>query len=301
MTAVLDPTATAVGLRRAKRVTASRRAGLIAFCCLLPALAVLVAVRLLPFGWAIKESISNSHGNLVGGENYRFLARSVTIGSTIRATLVFTAATVAALTLVSIVVAIIFTQPIPFASVTRALVFAPIAVPLSGSAIFWSVAFRPDGLANSFLASFGVGAQPFLSSASQAMPALVLMLVWISVGYGMIFLIAGLNEIPEELYEAAATDGATWWRRTVHVTFPGIRRQLLFVVVSNTAGAFAAFAPVSILTHGGPSGSTNLVMWDVFQRAYIEQDMPAAMAETVIVTVVMIVIVTWQFRLLRSD
>jgi multiple sugar transport system permease protein len=267
---------------------------------LLPALALLFIVRLLPFGWAVRTSVSDRDGIFVGLDNFRYVADSVMLPSTIKATLTFVLLTVVALTLVSLVVALIFTQPIPFAGLMRTMVFLPIAVPLAGSAIFWSIAFRPDGLINTFLGDIGVEPLEFLSSKSQALPAMVVMVVWISVGYGMIFLIGGIRDIPEEVYEAASIDGAHWWQKMLFVTMPLVRRQLLFVVVSNTSAAFVTFAPIAILTRGGPSGATNLVMWDVYQRAYIEQDMPAAMAEVCVVMVLMVATATVQFRLLKA-
>lgn len=268
---------------------------------LLPALAALVLFRLLPMAWAVGTSFQDLSGHFAGLASYRFLAQSIDLPPTVRATAAFVVVSVAVQTLFAYALAVLLTQHLPATGVWRTLIFLPVAVPLAGSAIFWSVAFRPDGLINAALQTAHLPAQPFLSSAGQALPAMIAVVAWIGVGYSMVFLVAGLQDIPEELYEAAAIDGASWWRRALHITLPLTRRPLLFVTVSNTIAACVVFAPVQILTRGGPSGATDFVMWDIYQRAYISQDMPTAMAEVTVLVVIMLAAVTLQFRLLRSE
>ena len=169
------------------------------------------------------------------------------------------------------------------------------------SAIVWGIAARPDGLLNGFLQRIGIPPQPFLTSTAQALPTIIVIASWIGVGYWMMFFSAGLKEVPTEVYEAAKIDGAKWWRTTWSITLPMIRRAILFVVVADTIAAFTMFAPVQILTRGGPQGSTQLVMWDIYQRAFIDNDLPAANTETVLLMIVMLAIVAFQFRLLRED
>jgi multiple sugar transport system permease protein len=103
------------------------------------------------------------------------------------------------------------------------------------------------------------------------------------------------------LYEAATIDGAGWWRCLFFVTLPMLKRTILFVLVANTVGNFLVFAPVQILTRGGPQGSTNLFIHEIYQLGFTYADMPAASAGVVLLLVCMLVFVAVQFRLLRSD
>src|SRR3954470_24872446 len=117
----------------------------------------------------------------------------------------------------------------------------------------------------------------------------------------MMFLIAGLKEIDPTLYEAARLDGAGAWARFRHVTVPQLRRQLAFVLVADTISNLLLFAPVQILTKGGPSGRTDVIMNDIFERAYTRGDVGGAAAATMVLVLVALVIVIVQFRLLAEE
>lgn len=166
----------------------------------------------------------------------------------------------------------------------------------------WNVIFRPDdGVGNSILAVFGLPPQPFLTSPDQALPSIIVLLSWIGVGYWMLFLIAGINEIPSELYEAAQIDGASAVRQFFSITLPLLRRPLAFVLVADTVSNFLVFAPVQMLTKGGPEGATNLLMYDIYTRAFTLGDLNRAQAEVVILVLITLVVVALQFRMLRSE
>jgi multiple sugar transport system permease protein len=200
--------------------------------------------------------------------------------------------------LVALGLAVLFNERIKGAGLMRTLVFLPVAIPQSVSAVIWAVAFRPDGPLNGLLARLGLPAQGFLTTPGEALPSIVLVVSWIGVGYWMMFLVAGLKEIDPILYEAAALDGAGRWARFRHVTVPQLTRQIAFVLVADTISNLLVFAPVNILTGGGPNGRTDLIMNDVFDRAYNEGDLGAAAAGTVVVVVIALAIVLVQFRLI---
>jgi multiple sugar transport system permease protein len=194
--------------------------------------------------------------------------------------------------------ATLFNERLRGVGLMRTLVFLPVAIPQSVSAVVWGVAFRPDGPLNGVLQLFGLGGLRWLTSPTQALPSIMLIVSWIGVGYWMMFLIAGLKEIDQTLYDAASVDGARRWQRFRHVTVPMLRRQILFVLVADTVSNLLVFAPVQILTQGGPEGHTNLIMNDVFERAYTQNDLGAAGAETIVLALFALLIVVVQFRLL---
>jgi multiple sugar transport system permease protein len=293
------------GERRARR----RRLGdlPIALTFLLPAALAAVLLRLWPTGRAVWDSLHNTPLGVepthwVGLEQFRTLFSDPDFLNSLRITALFGVVVNPLQILVSLVLAVMFNERLRGVGLMRTLVFLPVAIPQSVSAVIWAVAFRPDGPLNGVLARLGISNQGFLTSPNQALPSIIVVVSWIGVGYWMMFLIAGLKEIDPVLYEAAALDGAGRWARFWYVTVPQLRRQIAFVLVANTISNLLVFAPVQILTNGGPNGRTDLIMNDVFDRAYNQSDVGAAAAATLVVVALALVIVVVQFRLLsRGD
>ncbi|WP_350274589.1 sugar ABC transporter permease [Kribbella sp. HUAS MG21] len=283
-----------------------QRQGLIALAFLAPALVCLAVLRIVPAISAVVESFY-SESLLRGGRvfaglgNYTDLLAGKEFRQSVGVTLLFTVLVNPIQVVVSFLLAVLFTQRAAGARLWRTLVILPIATPPAVSAVIWSVIYRPDGLANGVLERLGLPAQPFLTSPSQVLASLIVLLSWIGVGYWMLFLIAGIQEIPVEVREAALLDGAGPWRRMVSVILPLVRRPLAFVLVADTVSNLLVFAPVQILTKGGPNGNSNLLMYDVYNRAYAIGDIHVAQAEVVILVALTLVIVAGQFRLLRGD
>ena len=132
------------------------------------------------------------------------------------------------------------------------------------------------------------------------MPTIIFVVSWIGVGYWSLFLLAGMREIRRDIYDSAVVDGASWRQITRLITIPLIRRPLLFVVVSDTIAACLVFAPVAILTRGGPADSTRLWMFDLYHRAFIQGDAQLSSAEALIIVIIVALVVSVQFRLLRG-
>ncbi|RZU03454.1 multiple sugar transport system permease protein [Kribbella rubisoli] len=283
-----------------------RGQGLIALAFLAPALLCLAVLRIVPAISAVVESFY-TESLLRGGRvfaglgNYTDLLSNQDFRQSVGVTLLFTVLVNPIQVVVSFLLAVLFTQKAAGARLWRTLVILPIATPPAVSAVIWSVIYRPDGLANGVLERLGLPAQPFLTSSGQVLPSLIVLLSWIGVGYWMLFLIAGIQEVPVEVREAALLDGASAWRRMVSVILPLVRRPLAFVLVADTVSNLLVFAPVQILTKGGPNGNSNLLMYDVYTRAYAIGDIHVAQAEVVILVALTLAIVAGQFRLLRGD
>lgn len=291
---------------RPRRTPLMRRPAFIAMMFLAPALVTLLVLRLAPAGTALWESLFRTsllQGGtaFVGFENYLELFANADFQNALLVTLVFTIVINPLQIAVSFLLAMLYTRQAAGSKIWRSLVILPIAVPPAVSAVIWSVIYRPDGLGNSFLAMLGLPPQPFLTSPTQALASIMVLLSWVGVGYWMLFLIAGINDVPAELYEAASLDGASAWQRMWKITLPLVKRPLAFVLVADTVSNFLVFAPVQILTKGGPEGSTNLLMYDIYSRAFTLGDINKAQAEVIILVLLTLAIVALQFRLLRSD
>lgn len=281
--------------QRARRRRRQRPA-LVALAFLSPALVALVVLRLVPAGDALWESFFHT-SLLQGGKvfvglgNYAELFAGKEFLASLGVTLLFTIVVNPLQVGVAFLLAVLYTKRSAGSKLWRSLVILPIAVPPAVSAVIWSVIYRPDGLANSFLSLVGVPPQPFLTSPQQALWCIIVLLSWIGVGYWMLFLIAGLNDIPVSYYEAASLDGASGWRQLWSITFPLLRRPLAFVLVADTVSNLLVFAPVQILTKGGPQGATNLLMYDIYNRAYTLGDLNKAQAEVIVLVLITIVVV----------
>lgn len=153
--------------------------------------------------------------------------------------------------------------------ILRALFFLPTITSLVAIAISWQWMFHPEfGLLNWLLSLVGIAPQPWLTSPRTALPALMLMAVWLVVGYQMVLFQAGLAAIPQDLYDSARMDGAGPWGRFVHVTLPGLRHTLFFVLVTSVIGSFQIFGAVYVMTEGGPLHATDVAVFHIYEEAW---------------------------------
>lgn len=289
--------------RGPRRRRAARRDWGIALTFLAPALIALIALRLLPTGTAVtdsfkQDSLSAEGGTFAGLQNYVDVLTDPLFLDVVRITALFLVITVPVQIVAALFLALVLVERIRGVGFIRVLIFLPVAAPGAVAASIWGIAFQPRGPLNAVLTGLGMPAQPFLTSPDQALLAFVVLLSWIGVGYWTIFLLAGLQDIPAEQYEAAAIDGAGYWRSFWSVTLPNLRRPLAFVIVGNTVANVLTFVPVQILTKGGPAGSTRLYMFDIYNNAFGLADLNFAQTQVVILLVFLIAIVAVQFRLL---
>ena len=151
----------------------------------------------------------------------------------------------------------------------RTVYFAPVVTTLVAVAIVWRYVYHPRyGMLNHVLGAVGIGPIDWLGEPHWAMPAIILLAVWKNFGYNMLIFVAGLQSIPEELYEAAAIDGASVWRRFLHVTLPGLAPVFLFVAVTTMIGYFQLFVEPYVMTQGGPLGSTTSLVLLMYEEGF---------------------------------
>lgn len=214
---------------------------------------------------------------------------------------VFIIVIVPAQIIVAIFLAILLNERFPGLGAVRAFIFLPVAAPAAVATVIWGVAFQPQGPINAVLQGIGIPNQPFLTSPNQALMSIIILMSWIGIGYWTLFLVAGLQDIPGELYEAAALDGAGWWRCFLSVTLPNLRRTLAFVIVADTVSSLIAFVPVAILTKGGPASSTRLIMFDTYNNTFVLGNTHLGSAEVTVLIVILVAITAVQFRLLGRE
>ena len=180
----------------------------------------------------------------------------------------------------------------------RTIYFAPVVTTLVSVAIVWRYLYHPKyGLLNFLLGLVGIGPVDWLGDPRWAMPAIILLAVWKNFGYNMLIFVAGLQTIPENLYEAASIDGARPFRRFLHITVPGLGPTFLFVGVTTMIGYFQLFAEPYVMTQGGPLGATRSVVLFMYEEGFRWWRMGVASAVAGVLLVITLIGALIQLRL----
>lgn len=272
---------------------------------LAPALAGLLVFKLVPIAVAVGGSLTGMSlmGDLrfAGLENFEYLFTDPEFWSSLKITLLFNLIINPLQLAVAFALALLVFQPLPGLWFFRTLLVLPMAVSTGISAVLFGLFLDGNlGPLNGFLEWIGIGAQPFHRSQEQALATLIGIATWKGAGYWMLFLLAGLYSIPASVHEAARIDGASAWQRFRYVTLPMMRKPMAFVLVADTAINFLFFAPIYILTSGGPSGSTSVLMFQAYRSAFTFSDIGRSLAISTILLAILVVIVVLEFRLLRA-
>jgi multiple sugar transport system permease protein len=204
----------------------------------------------------------------VGWGNYRDLFKDPDFYLSLNRTLYYTAVSVPLGMIGSLAVAMLLNQKVPGISVFRTIYYLPAVTSSVAMFLLWKWVLSPEyGLANFLLRAIHVSGPGWLSDSSWAMPALILMNLWY-LGGGMIIYLAGLQGIPEHLYEAAELDGAGWWSKFRNVTIPMLTPTIFFNLVMSVIGSFQVFTQAYVMTQGGPAKATLFYVLLLYQQAF---------------------------------
>lgn len=183
----------------------------------------------------------------------------------------------------------------------RTALFAPVVTTLVAVAVIWRYLLHTRyGMINYGLEAVGLDPVDWLGDPRWAMPAIILFAVWKNFGYNMVILLAGLQTIPKELYEAARIDGANGWQRFVHVTLPALGPMLLLVGILTMAGYFQLFAEPYVMTQGGPVESTVSVLYFMYEQGFKWWNLGFASAVAFALFLIMIVFTLLQLRFAKA-
>jgi multiple sugar transport system permease protein len=302
MTAI-DQSAAAV--TRARRFSKRRaRAGRMFVA---PNLAAVAVFMLFPLGFSLYMSLQDwdlfRPAKFVGSANYRSLFTGDPLFAiALRNTVVYTVGTVVPTVLISLAVAGVLNRKVKGIGVFRTIVFLPLAVSSVVMAVVWQFVFNTNnGLLNIMLGWIGIGPVPWLVDPKWAMTALCMVSVWRSVPFATVILLAAMQGVPEDLYEAARLDGAGEVRQFVSITVPLIRSATSFVVVISIIHAFQAFDLVYVLTgrNGGPETATYVLGIMLFQHAFAFLEFGYASALAWVMFAILLVLTVIQLRLGR--
>lgn len=279
----------------------------IPYLLLAPVFSLLIVFNIMPALAGLREALYahslslTGRRTFVGLENFGRIFKGPVFWKSFRVTLLFSLVVNPFQTSLALGLAVLANQRVQGIRFFRSTYLLPMVISLNITSTIWGLMVNKSGLINGVLAQFGLPGQPFLLAPSQALWTIIGIISWIGVPYWMIFFLAGLQGIPASLLEAAAMDGATAWQRFCHVTLPLLRRVIAFVLVADTIINFFLFAPVWILTRGGPQLSTNLVMYEAYRRGFVWGDLGSSAAMITVLLVITCVFVAVEFAVLRPE
>ena len=192
--------------------------------------------------------------------------------------------------------ALLMNKPLKLRTFYRTTYFLPVVTTTVAIALLWQWIYDPEfGILNYLLSLIGIKGPAWLASPTWAKPAIMIMGVWKGVGYDMLIYLAGLQEIPAQLYEAAEIDGAGAWRKFLNITFPLLMPVHFFLLIMHVIWGFQIFDAVYIMTNGGPAGSTTPIMMYIYNNAFRWGKMGYASAIAWILTLIifLVTLVQW--------
>jgi ABC-type sugar transport system permease subunit len=242
-----------------------------------PALVLIVAFVAIPMvmtfwislhRWSMLTPISQMEW--VGLANYKAVLTGSTHLAAFRNTVVYVALSAAITIPLAVLLALLLYFPkLHGRGLVRVLLFATYVIPTVAIVIVWSNLYAPNyGPIDAALSALGIASPGWLSNPHSALISLVIFNVWQMLGYYVVLLVAGLTQIPGELYEAARIDGAGGVRQTFSITLPLLRGTLVFVLLMTVINSIQVFDPVYLLTQGGPADSTNVLSFDIQRTAF---------------------------------
>lgn len=276
----------------------------------LPGAVLLLLFLAGPFLMAVGLSFTNERlasplaTRFVGLDNYIDTFTSASFRKALVNNIWFTLVIVPTQVLMALGLAMLVNQKLRAVRTFRAIYFSPVVVVMTVAATVWLLLYSPDrGLLNGLLSlvSFGTLQSDWLQSTTMALPSIMMMSLWQGVGFQMIIILAGLQEIPEDLYEAAAIDGATPWQRFTRITIPQLRNTLLFVGTVTMILAFRLFDQVWVMTRGAPLGNTNTMMLEMVNVGFEQQQIARGSAIAVIFFLIVLLLTLVQRRFLKEE
>jgi ABC-type sugar transport system permease subunit len=278
---------------------------LVAYLFLVPNLVFFVLFMLVPCVQVVLETFQK--GGILGGlswtglTNWQKLPSNAIAVRSLSNTFGFAAMAVPGLIILGMVVGMMLVYVRRGGAAMRALLYFPTLAPVVVASLIWLFVVHPDfGAFNFALRLAGLQPLNWLGTRELAMPTIAALEVWRGIGFWGLFFLATFVALPQELYAAAHLDGASAWRRFVHLTLPLIRRPLLFALVIATIYCLQIFDAVFVLTDGSPAGATQTLVWYVYKALFQFDDVGLGATLSVLLLAVILVLTLLLMRLLRS-
>jgi multiple sugar transport system permease protein len=270
-----------------------------------PGVMIILLFGAVPIVWSAvmsfqRNNLLSPNTPFVGTANYRKLIHDPVVVQAIQHTLIYTVLFVPGTMLVGLFLAVAMNRKIRFIAFYRTVAYATMAVSTISEAIIFIWLFDPSyGVVNYFFSLIGVPQQQFLNSPSEALYVIVLMTIWGWTGFAVVIYLAALQGVPQNLTEAAAIDGAGPWQAFRRVTLPLLSPASLFLAVWLTINALQLFDEVFLATQGGPLNATTVLVYYLYNQAFLDFNFGYASAIAYFLFLVIIVVTVIQFRVGR--
>ena len=230
----------------------------------------------------------------VGLDNYTNIFTDGTFLNSLVTTLKFSVMRVILSIAIGFVLAVISTEKIKAKGFFRTVYALPMAISAAAASVVFMFIFHSSlGILNKVLGTH-IG---WLTDKKYALIAVTIVSVWMAIGMNFIYLTAAIQSVPAELYESVALDGANFFQKHRHVTIPSISPTLFFLLIINVINSVQAYAEFKMMTQGGPAESTNVIVYEIYQEAFINSRFGVACSESVILFIILIILTALQFRL----
>jgi multiple sugar transport system permease protein len=273
----------------------------------LPALAFVTVFVLVPLVFAVYMSFTNwpliGSYQFIGIGNYTAIASDPVFWKSVGYTLLYTVIVTVPILVLGYVLAVVVRANRRFATVFRTIFFVPYVIGLTTLSFLMVLEAQPgSGMVNVLLKALGItdGTTAWLADGPLATGLICVMIVWAVSGLTMVLLMGGMQGVPRDVYESAEMDGASWWQRERSITIPMLRRTIAMSLVISVIGSLLAFTQFYVLTRGGPGTDTQTVVMYVYQRGFVQLQLGAASALSIVLVVVIGLVTAAQFRLLRE-
>ena len=284
--------------RRSMSAAGEARSGMLFVAPYLLVFAALLVYPLLSGLWISLHKADLFGGSqFIAGENYGRLFQDAVFLRSVRNTVWFVLLTVPALTLAGLALALALNDRGRRSALLRGLFFCSSVLSVTIVTLIWRMVLIPDGgLIADLLARVGLSPIAFLSDPRLALPAIALTTIWWCIGLPMMLFLAALQQVPRDLYEAAALDNSGWWRTLARITLPAIRRTAIVVVVIETILQFQLFGQAQIMTLGGPNNASLPIVLFIYQIGFQRWDIGyAAAASEILFCIILLVALTQYF------
>lgn len=272
----------------------------------LPSLLFVVIFFLIPLGMTVWMSLHNwpllGKHSFTGLENYQNLLSDDTFWSSLWFTTRYTLLVTPIIFVVAYALALLVNRAARWVGLFRTIYFLPVVIGLGTSSLLWVWMFNDQvGILQFFLVKLGLVSEPVMGNYGTAFAAVLVSVVWKTVGFSMILLLVGMQSIPDELYEAARIDGASPWQSQRFITIPLLRRTFALALILSVIGSYLAFDQFYIMTGGGPQNSTITVVYWIYRASFTYFKLGYGSALSLLLMLILVAISVFQLLVLREE
>ena len=271
------------------------------FFFLLPSLVFLILFTYFPIGYSLfysfhEYNIYTGKPIFCGLKNYINMLHDSIFWQAVFNNVIYGVFTIFPTMLLALFLAILIDEVSKFKTFYQIGIFYPTIIPMTAAAMVWMFMYDPSlGIINKFLGLLHLPQPGWLGDSKTSLLSLIIMAIWKNLGYYMLLYLAGLQLIPRELYEAADMEGANWFRKHYHVTFPLVSPTTLFVFIVSIIQSFKVFTQVYLMTQGGPGYSSSVLVFYIYENAFRYWDIGMASALTSVMILVLLFLVLLVF------